>query len=139
MAIDFPLLALTLSSAEALLVGAESSAAVAGARQASEQSPPPSSGGDGGASVSPATLSDEERQRWWLSAFGEIVARTARLVARWQCVGFCHGVLNTDNMSVLGLSIDYGPFGCAPTASKPPRPRRGRPLLSPPFSEPALF
>jgi len=61
--------------------------------------------------VSPATLSDEERQRWWLSAFGEIVARTARLVARWQCVGFCHGVLNTDNMSVLGLSIDYGPFG----------------------------
>lgn len=37
--------------------------------------------------------------------------RTARLVAQWQAVGFCHGVMNTDNMSVLGLTIDYGPFG----------------------------
>lgn len=37
--------------------------------------------------------------------------RTARLVAEWQCVGFCHGVLNTDNMSIVGLTIDYGPFG----------------------------
>ncbi len=37
--------------------------------------------------------------------------RTARLVARWMAVGFCHGVLNTDNMSVLGLTLDYGPFG----------------------------
>ena len=37
--------------------------------------------------------------------------RTARLVAQWQCVGFCHGVLNTDNMSILGLTIDYGPYG----------------------------
>jgi len=33
------------------------------------------------------------------------------LVAEWQCVGFCHGVLNTDNMSIVGLTIDYGPFG----------------------------
>lgn len=37
--------------------------------------------------------------------------RTAKLVAQWQCVGFCHGVLNTDNMSILGLTLDYGPFG----------------------------
>src|SRR5690606_15500121 len=37
--------------------------------------------------------------------------RTAALVARWQAVGFCHGVLNTDNLSILGLTIDYGPFG----------------------------
>jgi len=44
-------------------------------------------------------------------AFAEIVLRTARLVAHWQTAGFCHGVLNTDNMSVLGLTIDYGPFG----------------------------
>lgn len=51
------------------------------------------------------------RQRQWLGTFAEIVLRTARLVAHWQCVGFCHGVLNTDNMSVLGLTIDYGPFG----------------------------
>lgn len=37
--------------------------------------------------------------------------RTARVVAQWQCVGFCHGVLNTDNMSILGLTLDYGPYG----------------------------
>jgi uncharacterized protein YdiU (UPF0061 family) len=36
--------------------------------------------------------------------------RTAALLAHWQAVGFCHGVMNTDNMSVLGLTIDYGPF-----------------------------
>ncbi|RZI69536.1 MAG: YdiU family protein [Variovorax sp.] len=36
--------------------------------------------------------------------------RTAALMARWQAVGFCHGVMNTDNMSILGLTIDYGPF-----------------------------
>ncbi|XP_077025355.1 protein adenylyltransferase SelO, mitochondrial [Tamandua tetradactyla] len=41
----------------------------------------------------------------------EVARRTARMVAEWQCVGFCHGVLNTDNMSILGLTIDYGPFG----------------------------
>ena len=42
-----------------------------------------------------------------LQAVGE---RTAALVAQWQAVGFCHGVMNTDNMSILGLTIDYGPF-----------------------------
>ncbi len=36
--------------------------------------------------------------------------RTARLMAQWQAVGFCHGVMNTDNMSILGLTVDYGPF-----------------------------
>ena len=40
-----------------------------------------------------------------------VTGRTARLMARWQAVGFCHGVMNTDNMSILGLTIDYGPFG----------------------------
>ena len=40
----------------------------------------------------------------------EITERTAKLVALWQSVGFCHGVLNTDNMSILGLTMDYGPF-----------------------------
>ena len=44
----------------------------------------------------------------WL---GEVVRRTAELVADWQLVGFCHGVMNTDNMSILGLTIDYGPYG----------------------------
>ncbi|MBX3034607.1 MAG: YdiU family protein [Bdellovibrionaceae bacterium] len=41
----------------------------------------------------------------------EIVRRTADLIAAWQSVGFAHGVMNTDNMSILGLTIDYGPFG----------------------------
>ena len=36
--------------------------------------------------------------------------RTALMMAAWQAVGFCHGVMNTDNMSILGLTIDYGPF-----------------------------
>jgi uncharacterized protein YdiU (UPF0061 family) len=39
-----------------------------------------------------------------------VTARTAELVAHWQSVGFCHGVMNTDNMSILGLTLDYGPF-----------------------------
>jgi serine/tyrosine/threonine adenylyltransferase len=40
-----------------------------------------------------------------------VALRTAELMAQWQAVGFCHGVMNTDNMSILGLTIDYGPFG----------------------------
>ncbi len=40
-----------------------------------------------------------------------VARRTATLIADWQAVGFCHGVMNTDNMSLLGLTIDYGPFG----------------------------
>jgi uncharacterized protein YdiU (UPF0061 family) len=43
----------------------------------------------------------------WLQTVTE---RTAQMVAQWQGVGFCHGVMNTDNMSVLGLTLDYGPF-----------------------------
>jgi uncharacterized protein YdiU (UPF0061 family) len=39
-----------------------------------------------------------------------VSSRTALMVAAWQAVGFCHGVMNTDNMSILGLTIDYGPF-----------------------------
>lgn len=48
------------------------------------------------------------RHAAWL---GEVVERTAALMARWQTLGFCHGVMNTDNFSILGLTIDYGPFG----------------------------
>ena len=40
-----------------------------------------------------------------------VAKRTAALMADWQSVGFCHGVMNTDNLSILGLTIDYGPFG----------------------------
>lgn len=43
--------------------------------------------------------------------FQDIVRKTAKLFAKWQSVGFCHGVLNTDNTSILGLTIDYGPYG----------------------------
>lgn len=41
----------------------------------------------------------------------EITRRSAHLVAQWQAVGFMHGVLNTDNMSILGITLDYGPYG----------------------------
>lgn len=43
--------------------------------------------------------------------FAEVVKRTAALIAQWQAVGWSHGVMNTDNMSILGLTLDYGPFG----------------------------
>ena len=43
--------------------------------------------------------------------FEQVVLKTAALIAQWQAVGFAHGVMNTDNMSILGLTIDYGPFG----------------------------
>jgi serine/tyrosine/threonine adenylyltransferase len=43
--------------------------------------------------------------------FGEVCERTVRLVVEWMRVGFVHGVLNTDNMSILGLTIDFGPYG----------------------------
>jgi uncharacterized protein YdiU (UPF0061 family) len=47
----------------------------------------------------------------YLDLFKAISARNARCVAQWQAVGFCHGVLNSDNISALGLTMDYGPFG----------------------------
>jgi uncharacterized protein YdiU (UPF0061 family) len=43
--------------------------------------------------------------------FAEVCERTARLIAHWMRVGFVHGVMNTDNLSILGLTIDYGPYG----------------------------
>ena len=45
------------------------------------------------------------------SLLTEVTRRTAHLMAHWQAVGFMHGVMNTDNMSILGLTLDYGPFG----------------------------
>ena len=47
----------------------------------------------------------------YVALLGLVGQRTAELMAQWQAVGFCHGVMNTDNMSILGLTIDYGPFG----------------------------
>ena len=52
-----------------------------------------------------------ETENKYLDFLREVVARTAKLIAKWQAVGFSHGVMNTDNMSILGLTIDYGPFG----------------------------
>lgn len=46
----------------------------------------------------------------YLAMFLEVQERTAELVALWQCYGFVHGVLNTDNMSILGETFDYGPY-----------------------------
>ncbi|MBV7487046.1 YdiU family protein [Bordetella sp. BOR01] len=46
-----------------------------------------------------------------LRLLAEVTRRTALLMADWQAVGFCHGVMNTDNMSILGLTLDYGPYG----------------------------
>ena len=46
----------------------------------------------------------------YLDLFKEVVRSTALMIARWQAQGFAHGVMNTDNMSILGLTIDYGPF-----------------------------
>jgi len=47
----------------------------------------------------------------YLAMLEEVIERTASLIASWQGVGFCHGVMNSDNMSILGLTLDYGPFG----------------------------
>ncbi|HEV2173179.1 MAG TPA: YdiU family protein, partial [Nitrospira sp.] len=43
--------------------------------------------------------------------FAQVVERTGTLIAQWQAVGWAHGVMNTDNMSILGLTLDYGPYG----------------------------
>ncbi|WP_148863229.1 protein adenylyltransferase SelO [Marinobacter fonticola] len=52
-------------------------------------------------------LPQAERYLRWLE---EVVSRTARMVAQWQAVGFCHGVMNSDNMSIAGDTFDYGPY-----------------------------
>ena len=51
--------------------------------------------------------SEDVRAEW----FGHVCERTARTIAAWMALGFVHGVMNTDNMSILGLTIDYGPYG----------------------------
>jgi len=52
-------------------------------------------------------LREPLRAEW----FAQVCERTARMIAHWMRVGFVHGVMNTDNMSILGLTIDYGPYG----------------------------
>jgi len=50
------------------------------------------------------------KQGDYLGMLREVIQSTAIMIARWQAQGFSHGVMNTDNMSILGLTIDYGPF-----------------------------
>lgn len=52
----------------------------------------------------------EDHPQRYLELFREVMQRTAKLIAHWMSVGFCHGVMNTDNMSIAGLTLDYGPF-----------------------------
>jgi uncharacterized protein YdiU (UPF0061 family) len=54
---------------------------------------------------------DGEGEALYGEWFAQVCERTARMVAQWMRVGFVHGVMNTDNMSILGLTIDYGPYG----------------------------
>ncbi len=56
----------------------------------------------------PALAGLPDRHALW---FDEVVTRTAHMLAHWQAIGFAHGVMNTDNMSILGDTLDYGPFG----------------------------
>ena len=56
----------------------------------------------------PEFLSEENP---YLTLLTEVIKRTAKLIVQWQSVGFAHGVMNTDNMSILGLTLDYGPYG----------------------------
>ncbi|WP_241609086.1 protein adenylyltransferase SelO [Rosenbergiella australiborealis] len=55
----------------------------------------------------PELAEDEDRYFLW---FSDIVRRTGMMIGQWQSVGFAHGVMNTDNMSLLGLTLDYGPY-----------------------------
>lgn len=53
----------------------------------------------------------QQQSEPYLALLEAVIKRTAHLMAQWQCVGFEHGVMNTDNMSILGLTLDYGPYG----------------------------
>lgn len=56
-------------------------------------------------------MGNSTRQEVYLQWFDEVCRRTADMIVEWMRVGFVHGVMNTDNMSILGLTIDYGPYG----------------------------
>jgi len=64
-------------------------------------------------------LLEEEKERspqeLYAVFYAELVKRVAKLAAQWMAAGFCHGVLNTDNMSITGESFDYGPYGFIPS------------------------
>jgi len=59
----------------------------------------------------PSTLTEEKKIIWYSDWFTEVCRRSAMLMSQWMHFGFVHGVMNTDNMSISGLTIDYGPYG----------------------------
>lgn len=59
----------------------------------------------------PHLVNEADPKARYAAWFAEVCERTARMIVEWMRVGFVHGVMNTDNMSVLGLTIDYGPYG----------------------------
>ncbi|MCE0492894.1 protein adenylyltransferase SelO [Vibrio salinus] len=52
----------------------------------------------------------QHQENPYLNMFGEVIRRTASMIAFWQAYGFCHGVMNTDNMSIVGETFDFGPY-----------------------------
>jgi uncharacterized protein YdiU (UPF0061 family) len=58
---------------------------------------------------------EADRTEIYIRFYAELVERTAQLAAQWMAAGFCHAVLNTDNMSITGESFDYGPYAFIPT------------------------
>ena len=56
-------------------------------------------------------VSADEKKSIYIQWFEDVCRRTAEMIVHWMRVGFVHGVMNTDNMSILGLTIDYGPYG----------------------------
>lgn len=58
---------------------------------------------------------EKEPQQLYALFYADLVKRVAQLAAQWMAAGFCHGVLNTDNMSITGESFDYGPYAFIPT------------------------
>ncbi|KAF9927754.1 hypothetical protein FBU30_002871 [Linnemannia zychae] len=67
---------------------------------------------EGEAQGAPTTVKHPKKhyKNRFAKMFEQVAYRTALMVSGWQAIGFCHGVMNTDNMSILGLTIDYGPY-----------------------------
>jgi serine/tyrosine/threonine adenylyltransferase len=65
--------------------------------------------------ITPLSKGEIGEAEKYLQFYAELVERVAQLVAQWMAAGFCHAVLNTDNMSITGESFDYGPYAFIPT------------------------
>lgn len=63
----------------------------------------------------PQITEQKDRVDLYIQFYAELVQRVAKLAAQWMAAGFCHAVLNTDNMSITGESFDYGPYAFIPT------------------------